>query len=276
METTVYTTLCNALLPAVLSAGRLQVDYLRRGVSVETKADRTPVTLADRESEAIILASLAAAAPGIAVVAEEAMAGGDKPVIGDRFFLVDPLDGTREFIAGRREFTINIALVENRQPVFGLIYAPATGQFFANMGAELAVEADVDASRAITSLAEIATRRMQSRAPPAAGLVAIASRSHMTEATGRYLDRFVLQDSRSAGSSLKFCLIARGDADIYPRIGGRTCEWDIAAGHAILAAAGGVVVQPDGTAMRYGKTKAGFVNSDYVALGRAAIMDLRR
>ncbi len=269
-----YKQLCEALLAAVLHAGRVQLDYARSGFLVATKSDNTPVTLADQESEAIILAGLAAIAPNVPVIAEEAMAAGQRTAIGERFFLVDPLDGTREFIAGRPEFTINIALVEGKMPRFGLIYAPASGRLFMTLGPTTAVEATLDPGSAVSRLADVATRRIETREPPVSGLIAIASRSHMTDATGRFLDRFQVCERRSAGSSLKFCLIARGDADIYPRIGGKTCEWDIAAGHAILAAAGGAVTAPDGAPLHYGKIAAGFVNTDYVAWGRASLAQM--
>ncbi len=276
MPSTDYRQICDALLPSVLAAAKVQLAYMRTGVSVTTKADKTPVTLADQESEAILLAALAKFAPGVPVIAEEAMAAGVQPTIGQRFFLVDPLDGTREFIAGRGEFTINIALVVNGQPGFGLIYAPATGRFFVTPADGMAVEADLDANTSANSLSDVTTRAIKTRSPPEGGMVAVASRSHMTEATTRFLARFPISDSRSAGSSMKFCLVARGDADIYPRIEGRTCEWDIAAGHAILRAAGGDVTEPDGTALRYGKVGEHYYNGDFVAWGRVATRALAR
>ena len=270
METDSYQQLCDALLPIVLQAGRVQLRYARSGFSVTEKSDKTPVTLADQESEAILLGGLAAIAPDVPVIAEEAMAAGQRPAIGERFFLVDPLDGTREFIAGRPEFTINIAFVVGQTPRFGLIYAPAAGRFFVTPAPNIAVEATLDVASPVTRLADVATRRIATRQAPTQGLVAIASRSHMTDATTRFLDRFPVSERRSAGSSLKFCLIARGDADMYPRIGGKTCEWDIAAGHAILAAAGGAVTTPDGAPLQYGKSAADFVNTDYVAWGQVS------
>ena len=263
--------LANALLPVVLAAARIQLGYFESGVAVQTKADTTPVTLADQESEAVILAGLAAIAPGIPVVAEEAMAAGTMPAIGERFFLVDPLDGTREFIAGRPEFTVNIALVERGVPVFGLVYAPAAGRLFVTLGPEQAIEALIAATSAVQRIDDLQPTTIRARQPDPAALVAVASRSHMTAATEAYLARFHIADRRQAGSSMKFCLIARGDADLYPRIGGKTCEWDIAAGHAVLAAAGGRVVQPDGSPMPYGRSAARFVNGDYVAWGREVV-----
>jgi 3'(2'), 5'-bisphosphate nucleotidase len=276
MDDSMHSKLCLTLLPAVLKAGQVQMAYAKHGVAVETKSDSTPVTLADREAEAILIAALATVAPTVPVVAEEAMASGQRPAVGDTFFLVDPLDGTREFIAGRGEFTINIGLVERGKPVFGMIYTPASGQFFATFGAGMAIAAIIDPSARPRGLHDLNARRIETRQPPPQGLVAIASRSHMTEATQRFLDRFPVATQRSAGSSLKFCLIACGEADIYPRIGGRTCEWDIAAGHAILAAAGGAVTTPDGADLVYGKSGADFVNSDYVAWGSTAIMAMAR
>jgi len=128
-----YIALADRLLPAVLAAGRLQVAYFRSGTAVSRKKDASPVTIADQESEALLLAALGLAAPGVPVVAEEAAEAGNTPAVGDRFFLVDPLDGTKSFISGNPDFTVNVALIENRRPTFGVIYAPATGRLFASL-----------------------------------------------------------------------------------------------------------------------------------------------
>ncbi len=256
----------DALLPVALEAGRVQMHYFRRGVAIETKADASPVTVADQESEAVIIAALNRLAPSVPVIAEEAMAAGQKPLIGDVFLLVDPLDGTREFIGGRGEFTVNIALIDRGVPVFGLVYAPATHDFFVTKGPQAAVRTMIAPDSPAATLAEAGAKPIHARVAPAAGLTAIASRSHMNEATEAFLATLTIAERRSAGSSLKFCLIAAGEADVYPRVG-RTNEWDTAAGQAVLLAAGGRVTTFDGVPLRYGKADENFRNPDYVAWG---------
>jgi 3'(2'), 5'-bisphosphate nucleotidase len=258
--------LANALLPVALAAGRIQMGYFRAGASVQTKADTTPVTVADQESEALILAALAAIAPDVPVIAEEAMAAGRMPEIGDTFFLVDPLDGTREFIAGRGEFTVNIALVQGTVPVFGLVYAPVTHDLFVTTGADHAVRASVSPDAKATALSDITSETLHVRRADPKAVVVMASRSHMTPETEAFLAKFTVAERRSAGSSLKFCLVAAGEADLYPRAG-RTNEWDTAAGQAVLSAAGGKVTTFDGEILRYGKVADRFRNPDYVAWG---------
>ncbi len=258
--------LADALLPVALAAGRVQMGYFRAGALVQTKADTTPVTVADQESEALILAALAQLAPGVPVIAEEAMAAGQMPDIGNTFFLVDPLDGTREFIAGRGEFTVNIALVQGTTPVFGLVYAPVTHDLFLTTGPNTAVRAKVAPDDATATLTSISARPIQVRRADPERVVVMASRSHMTPETEAFLSRFKVAERRSAGSSLKFCLVAAGEADLYPRAG-RTNEWDTAAGQAVLAAAGGKVTTFDGEILRYGKSADRFRNPDYVAWG---------
>lgn len=265
--------LADALLPAILAAARLQMRYFRSGAAVETKSDATPVTVADKESEAVILAALARVAPNTPVIAEEAMAAGRMPDIGGGavdFFLVDPLDGTREFIADRPEFTINIALIRNRSPSFGIIYAPALGELYATLGERHAVEAQVQPDRSVLRFADLAPREIRSRAAPAEGLIAVASRSHGTPGTDAFLGQYKIARRIAAGSSLKFCQVAKGEADIYPRVG-RTSEWDTAAGQAILQAAGGSVTMLDGTPLLYGNSAERFRNPDYVAWGRGPL-----
>ncbi len=265
--------LADALLPAVLVAARVQMRYFRAGAKVITKSDSTPVTVADQESEAVLLAALAHVAPHVPVVAEEAMASGNMPDIGGGsrdFFLVDPLDGTREFIADRPEFTINIALVRQREPRFGIIYAPAQGVLYATLGDTHVIEAQVQPGSAAHRFADLATKEIRSRTAPSDGLVAVASRSHGTPGTDAFLGQYTVARRTAAGSSLKFCLVAKGDADIYPRVG-RTSEWDTAAGQAILKAAGGSVTTLDGAPLLYGKSNDHFRNPDYVAWGRGPL-----
>lgn len=221
----------------------------------QAKADNSPVTAADHEAEALILDRLADTFPGVPVVAEEMMAAGAEAKAGSHFFLVDPLDGTREFLSGNGEFTVNIAEVRDGVPVMGVVYAPARNRLFVGgigMGA-FEMAGDLSGVRAIAV-----------RTTPADGLVAVGSRSHNDEKTAKYLKQFPVKDFVSAGSSLKFCLVAAGEADIYARAG-RTMEWDTAAGQAVLLAAGGTMTLWDGTPFIYGKPS--FENPAFVARG---------
>jgi 3'(2'), 5'-bisphosphate nucleotidase len=230
--------------------------------AVSDKADSSPVTVADQAAEKIILADLGAIAPGVPVVAEESVAAGHVPVIADRFFLVDPLDGTREFVSRRDEFTVNIALVEAGQPVLGVVYAPARRElYWGDVRAGKAGHIDADPDGTMPSMGSA----IQARQAPAQGLTAVASRSHRTPETDAFLANYSVAEFLSIGSSLKFCLVAAGRADLYPRIG-TTMEWDTAAGHAVLAAAGGSVTGLEGEPFSYGKP--GFRNGNFVARGR--------
>ncbi len=222
----------------------------------EAKADNSPVTVADQEAEALILKELAAAFPGVPVVAEEEMAARWQAVIADHFFLVDPLDGTREFLSGNGEFTVNIAEIRDGVPVMGVVHAPAKTRMFLGAAAQGAFET----TQALASFKVITVRQA-----PADGLVALGSRSHNDEATAQFLKQYPVKQFVSAGSSLKFCLLAAGEADLYARAG-RTMEWDTAAGQAVLLAAGGSVTRWNGTPLLYGKP--GFENPAFVARGR--------
>lgn len=255
--------LVEALLPAVLAAAQIEMHHFKAGVKVTTKADTTPVTVADHEAEEVLTKALAEAAPGVPVIAEESVAAGRVPEIAEKFFLVDPLDGTKAFINQSPEFTINIGLVEHNEPVFGIIYAPAMGSFFATLGPGHAVEAQLDPD-AQASFGDLELTPLATRAPDDDGLIAFASRSHAGQSTEEFLQRLTIKEKRKASSSLKFGLIARGEADLYARLG-QTSEWDTAAGHAILAAAGGSVTTLDGAPLRYGKAEARFANPQFVA-----------
>lgn len=254
----------SATLPAELStladiairAGAVVMRHYESGGDVRHKSDHSPVTDADVEAEALILAALAAAFPGVPVVAEEEAAAGRIVATKDRFFLVDPLDGTREFINRNGEFTVNIAEIVNSVPVRGVVFAPAIGRLFVG-GQDLGAYETDGALNSVRSIA--------ARPAPADGITAIGSRSHSDEQTAAYLKQFTVREFRSAGSSLKFCLVAAGEADLYPRAG-RTMEWDTAAGHAVLLAAGGDVTRWDGTPFRYGKPS--FENGAFVAHGK--------
>jgi 3'(2'),5'-bisphosphate nucleotidase len=242
-----------------LEAGAKAMTIYAGPLAVEAKGDASPVTEADRLGEEIILAGLTALAPEIPVLAEEAASGGTFPALGREFFLVDPLDGTKEFITKTGEFTVNIALVRDGAPVLGVVYAPAMGKLYlgdADRGAWL---------RRVRAGADPAPIR--ARRAPAAGLVAVASRSHRGPETDAFLSTLTITDFAAAGSSLKFCLIAEGLADVYPRLG-RTMEWDTGAGQAVLEAAGGRVVEFGTEArLRYGKRERGFDNPHFIAWG---------
>jgi 3'(2'), 5'-bisphosphate nucleotidase len=237
--------------------------YAAETIDARSKEDHSPVTAADEEAETFILGELAKLAPGTAVIAEEEAAAGRLQTIGERFFLVDPLDGTKEFISRNGEFTVNIAEIENGKPVRGAVYAPAKDRLFVGEspgGAfEIATRPDVPPDFA-------AARAIHVRQAPAGGMVAVASRSHRDSKTDEYLAHYQIGQFVSAGSSLKFCLVAAGEADIYPRHG-RTMEWDTAAGHAVLVAAGGTMTTLDGKPFLYGKAADKFANPFFVARG---------
>jgi 3'(2'), 5'-bisphosphate nucleotidase len=222
---------------------------------VRSKADASPVTEADERAEAIIIAALAKLAPEIPVVAEE-MASRGEAIAAERFWLVDPLDGTREFVAKNGEFTTNIGLIEGDRPVLGVVHLPVTNVTYAGAGAGTAIRQERDA----TPVA-IAVRRI-----PATGAIIACSRSHgNSDKMTAYLATLRQPQSRIAGSAAKFCFVAEGSADLYPRFG-PTMEWDTAAGHAVVEAAGGSVTGLDGTRFRY--AKPGFRNPEFLAKGR--------
>ncbi|WP_174804322.1 3'(2'),5'-bisphosphate nucleotidase CysQ [Martelella limonii] len=234
-------------LDAALEAGSLVMSFYENDIDVTHKDDQSPVTAADEKAEAIIFAHLARAFPDIPVIGEESVAAGVVPDITARaFFLVDPLDGTKEFINRREDFTVNIALVENGAPVAGIVYAPAKGVAYRTIagGAEKLIVTD-----GVVARAEAIRCR-----PRGEILTAVASRSHNSPETEDFMRKIGVTDFTSVGSSLKFCLVAEGVADVYPRFG-RTMEWDTAAGDAVLRAAGGTTACTDNTALSYGKTK---------------------
>ena len=245
-------------------AGRLILKHYAHASEVRTKADSSPVTKADEEAEALILARLAKLEPRIPVIAEESVAKGHVPTFGSRFFLVDPLDGTKEFLQRNGEFTVNIALIENGRPMAGVVIAPAKARAFIGDGEhgafELAAPEDLP-------LETDAAQSISARKAPSDGLVAVVSRTHRDTKTDQYLSSYHITNLVAAGSSLKFCLVATGEADIYPRHG-TTMEWDTAAGQAVLEAAGGSVTTLEGDALTYGKVDRGFVNPHFVARGQ--------
>lgn len=236
-------------------AGTEILKVYRTDFAVEKKADASPVTAADRASEALITAALRAEITDVfPVVAEEAFAKGDVPAPAARpFWLVDPLDGTKEFVARNGEFTVNIALIEHGKPVAGVVHAPVAGLTYWG-GPMGSFHAKGDGS----------PKPISCRPAPAKGLIATVSRHHSTPEVAAYLDKLGVEKRIVVGSSLKFCRIAEGLADIYPRFG-RTMEWDTAAGHAVLRFAGGRIVDRAGADLAYGKP--GFENPDFIAEG---------
>ncbi len=246
-----HSRLLEDIAAATREAGQAILEIVARGFDVEHKDDLSPVTEADRAAELIILGALAKAAPGVPVVAEEEVAAGRIPDFGDCYFLVDPLDGTKEFIRGGDDYTVNIGLISDGKPLLGAVFAPARGALFGGLVGEGAWMEDSDGRR------PIATRER------GASVTAVASKSHFNQPTADYLAEAVGEcDYTGIGSSLKFCIVAQGEADIYPRLS-PTSEWDTAAAHAVLLAAGGRVDGPDGEPLGYGKHA--FINRGFVA-----------
>lgn len=258
----------DVMVEASLAASReVMRFYGNQAAEATMKSDGSPVTQADVNAERVILQILRAAYPELPIVAEEEAAAASTPLASNRFFLVDPLDGTKEFIHRSGDFTVNIALIEHGVPVMGVVCAPADGQLYAAAGSA-AFRGSIVNGR-LTGVERIGVRAAPEH------LVAVGSRSHSTDATIDWLRRFSVADFVSRGSSLKFCLLASGAADIYPRLG-RTMEWDTAAGDAILRAAGGIVTDLEGRALVYNKrgqaTDADFTNGHFVAYGDPALL----
>ena len=247
--------LSNALMPALYEAGDVIMAIHKRRISSRLKADGSPVTEADEAAEAILLPALAKAAPDIPVVSEENAASHSLSV-APLFFLVDPIDGTKEFLKpdGKGSFTVNIGLIQDGSPIMGLVYAPAFNALYSGIVGHRAVKITTDK-----------TQDLVVRDVPASGAVAVASASHRDEATNNWLEAHHISETKSIGSSLKFCLVAEGEADVYPRFG-PTMEWDTAAGDAVLRAAGGLVMTTDYTPYPYGKTD--YRNVAFIATGK--------
>lgn len=247
-----------------LAAGAKVMEVFRAGCAVEQKADASPVTEADHASERVILEGLRSAFPSVPCVAEEEAAAGILPAdLGRAFFLVDPLDGTKEFVKRSGDFTVNIALVRSGVPEIGVVFAPASRRYFVGLPgrAELVDLGDDD---------EPISRRSIAARPGVSPLTIVASRSHRTPETDSFIRKVDAAEIVSVGSSLKFCLLANGEADLYPRFG-RTMEWDTAAGDAVLRAAGGLTTTLDGKPLMYGKRNqphdADFANPHFIARG---------
>jgi len=253
-ESSPYAPWIDGLVKTVQDAGTAIMNVYFSDFSVARKSDGSPVTEADQRAEAVILAHLRELTPDLAVVAEEEAEKGVMQDVGNRFWLVDPLDGTKEFIERSGEFTVNVALVDNGRPVLGMVLAPALGKLYVGAVGGGAFLEDQNGRR-----------RISCRPPPAEGLTVVASRTHGdVEKLKSFLDGHLVARFKSAGSSLKFCLLASGEADLYPRFG-RTMKWDTAAGHAVLVAAGGRVTTESGEPLIY--RKPGFNNPSFVAWG---------
>jgi 3'(2'), 5'-bisphosphate nucleotidase len=249
-----------ALAFAVLAseAGQVVMDVYATDFEVRRKADQSPVSEADEAAEALLVPGVQALLPGVPILAEEAVSRDGLVDVGHEFVLIDPLDGTKEFVSRNGEFTVNIALVRDGVPVAGCVYAPALDRMY--VGGTTAATGAVRPGDVVSGLEPMTTRDYPDR------LVAVASRSHRDAATDAFLADLGVEETRSAGSSLKFCLVAEGAADVYPRFG-PTMEWDTAAGDAVLRAAGGTVVNPDGSLFHYGKAAEGFRNGSFIAWG---------
>ncbi|MHA1559943.1 MAG: 3'(2'),5'-bisphosphate nucleotidase CysQ [Alphaproteobacteria bacterium] len=254
--------LIDALIPSVIDAGDTILAIRTAGHSVETKGDNSPVTNADHAAEAILLAAINKHAPDIPVLAEEEVEAGRAPALGDVFFAVDALDGTRDFIQGGPDFTVNIGLIRDARPIAGIVGAPALGLLWVGVVGLGARRIDIRAS----GKPEIG---ISVRPPPEDGIHIVASRSHRTPETDDFIARFPGARIVAAGSSLKLVRIAEGAADLYPRLG-PTSHWDTAAGDAILTAAGGRVSDLDGHPLAYrprGDMAKPFLNPWFVATG---------
>ena len=257
------------LCSLALKAGKNSMLHFHNDIDVETKSNNSPVTIADREGEEIIIRGIKSQFSRIQIIGEESSENGLPNRIEDEFFLLDPLDGTKEFINKRTDFTVNIGFIYKSTPVSGIVYAPALKRLFFTLGNKayetyIAPEDktidDTDALNFTLSKA----KQIHVRPKPDNGLVVVASRSHLSSDTKAFLKNLDVKEIVSAGSSLKFCILATGQADIYPRHG-RTMEWDTAAAHAILSAAGGVVHDIDGALLSYGKIERGFDNPHFIA-----------
>lgn len=232
---------------ALQAGAKIMEIYNSDDFEVKTKSDESPVTEADEAADALISAALSEAFPDVLIVTEEQAASHAQTA--DSFLIVDPLDGTKEFVKRRGEFTVNIAYVENGTPIRGVVYAPAKGRLFYTQADGTAVEESGDFD--IDTVGAVAPIHVSK--PDNEALMVVASKSHRDQATDDYIAKYNVKDMKSAGSSLKFCLVATGEADIYPRLG-RTMEWDTAAGHAVVLGAGGQVVRfDDHTPLTYGK-----------------------
>jgi 3'(2'), 5'-bisphosphate nucleotidase len=251
--------LCNMVRRIALHAGDIVLDYYEQAdLAIQIKGDGSPVSLADQKAEAYIAEELAQITPDIPMVGEESKACGTMPDLSDSeyFWLVDPLDGTKEFIAGSEDFTVNIGLIHKDTPVMGVVYLPATGVLYAGHAPGSAIKWNDETQE---------DKSIHVRKAPANGLTIVSSRSHGDQSRMEaLLADFKVKKVMRRGSSMKICAIAEGKADMYPRLG-PTCEWDTAAAHAVLNAAGGCLVQTNGQAFTYGHTQRDMLNPEFIA-----------
>lgn len=253
-----------AVRDVAVKAGAIIMKYYEGDMDIRQKSDYSPVTIADEAAEHFIIAELTRLTPHIPVIAEELAAAGKLPAIKHQFWLVDPLDGTKEFIDKNGEFTVNIALIEDCVPVIGVVYAPAIQRMFYAAGPDACYEQRIDPHDGKNRQPDSAPKQIHARPPADDGFIVIASRSHRDKKTEEFLAAYHVKEIIAAGSSLKFCVLAAGEADLYPRHG-PTMEWDTAAGQAVLMGAGGKVTLMDGAPFTYGKPD--FRNPHFIAWG---------
>lgn len=251
----ITTQIVDALALITRQAGEVIMTHYHDTLQVELKTDSSPVTIADREANDLIVAALKELTPDIPIIAEESVTGDEEPQTLEEFWLVDPLDGTKEFIHRNGDFTVNIALIQKGVPVCGVVHPPVHGTVYVGIRDRGAFREDSQGQRT-----EIQAREVNQSHP-----TVVVSRSHRSSETDRFLERFPSFEEVPKGSSLKLCALAEGEADVYPRLG-RTMEWDIAAGHAVLIAAGGTIEVIEGGPLLYGKK--GLENPHFVAWGR--------
>lgn len=270
--------LVGQLYPAVARAARITLDHRRLDIGVEHKGDGSPVTAADREAEAVLLPAIASALPGATVLSEEAVAAaartGQSVGSAGLVVMVDPLDGTREYIAGGEDFTVNVGVARDGVAIFGMILQPTSGRLWATVGPDRVIEASVGVPPGPASWSSLPQRMVSTREPDPTAVVALCSRTLAPAESDAFLGGWRIGGVRRLGSSLKFCLMASGEGDIYPRFG-ETHVWDTCAGQAILTAAGGRVTTPTGEAFTYGRLVHPFINGPFVAWGRASLAQLR-
>jgi len=252
--------LTNMVRRIAIDAGEIIMVYFEGGadMNVEGKQDGSPVTEADRKAEKFIQEALEELIPGLPFIGEEVASLGALPDVkeADYFWLVDPLDGTKEFVSGTSEFTVNIALIYKQEPILGVVYAPALGTLYAGYKGGAAIRWNEDTNK---------EKQISVRPLPAQGLTVSASKAHGSgERLDQFLEQFKINKIIKKGSSLKICVIAEGKSDLYPRLG-PTCEWDTGAGDAVLRAAGGRITDLDGNLLKYGGFRPKFLNPEFIA-----------